>query len=91
MPPRLEPQRNTPPQRGLESSSTARTKRLNIALSGRTYADLTKASANTNRSMTDLVRLGISLVKVVLEAEENDQRVYIATPDGSVVKQIILP
>ena len=66
-------------------------KRLNVSLSERAYSDLSHASHETKRSMTELVRLGIGLVRIALEAEREGNRIVIASPDGKAQKEIVLP
>jgi hypothetical protein len=41
--------------------------------------------------MTELIRLGLGLVKIAIEAERNNQRFIITTAEGDPVKEIILP
>ena len=75
----------------LEKKPTVGNKRLNVSLSERAYSDLMNAARETRRSMTELVRLGISLVRVALEAERNGHRLIVATDDGKALKEIVLP
>jgi hypothetical protein len=41
--------------------------------------------------MTELVRLGLGLVKIALEAERNGQRLIVTTAEGQAIKEIVLP
>jgi hypothetical protein len=66
-------------------------KRLNVSLSERSYSELSRASQETRRSLTELVRLGIGLVRIALETEKQGNRLIVATPDGKAVKEIVLP
>jgi len=43
------------------------------------------------RSMTELVRLGLGLVKIALEAEQNGHKLIVTTADGQPLKEIVLP
>jgi len=73
------------------AAPSASGKRVNFVLSERTYADLLNSSKQTRRSMTDVVRLGLALVKIALEAEVKGQRLIVTTADGNPVKEIVLP
>jgi hypothetical protein len=70
---------------------TTEAKRINISLSDRAYSELQAASKETRRSMTEIVRLSLGLVKILLEAEKSGHRVYVTTSDGQAVKELVLP
>jgi len=67
------------------------TKRLNFILSGRAHADLVEWSKETNRSMTDIIRLGLGLARLALEAERKGNRLVVTTSEGDPIKEIVLP
>jgi hypothetical protein len=75
----------------LTDSPSAEAKRVNFLLSERAYADLAALSKRTRRSMTELVRLGLGLAKLALEAEEKGNRLVITTADGNPLKELVLP
>jgi hypothetical protein len=66
-------------------------KRMNFILSERAHSELVALARETRRSMTDLVRLGLGLVKIALEAERNGKRLVVTTSDGRPEKEIVLP
>lgn len=66
-------------------------KRVNFVLSERAYSELVTLSKETMRSMTEVVRLGLGLVKIALEAERQGNRLIVTTSDGKAVKEIVLP
>jgi hypothetical protein len=66
-------------------------KRLNIAMSERAYSELLQASKETRRSMTELVRLALGIVKILLEVEQKGEKLLIATSEGHAVREILLP
>jgi hypothetical protein len=66
-------------------------KRVNFVLSERAYTELVNLSKETMRSMTELVRLGLGLVKIAIEAERRGQRLIVTTAEGDPVKEIVLP
>jgi len=41
--------------------------------------------------MTELVRVGLGLVKLALEAERKGHRLVVTTSDGQPIKEIVLP
>ena len=66
-------------------------RRLNFVLNQKAYDDLCGMSGTNRRSMTELVRIGLTLVKHALEAEQNGQRLVVANGAGETVKEIVLP
>jgi len=66
-------------------------KRVNFVLSERAYKELVSLSKGTMRSMTELVRLGLGLVKIAIEAERHGHRLIVTTTEGDPVKEIVLP
>lgn len=55
------------------------------------HSELVTLARETKRSMTDLVRLGLALVKIAIEAERNGNRLIVTTSDGRPVKELVLP
>jgi hypothetical protein len=41
--------------------------------------------------MTDVVRLGLGLVKIALEASKNGNRLVVTNAEGQPLKEIVLP
>ncbi len=66
-------------------------KRVNFVLSDKAHSELVTLARETKRSMTELIRLGLGLVKIALEAERNGNRVVVTTPEGRPVKELVLP
>jgi hypothetical protein len=73
------------------SSQKTEPKRLSFILSPKAYADLALLSEQTSRSMTEILRLGLGLAKIAIEARSNGELLVVAKPDGSAVKEILLP
>jgi hypothetical protein len=73
----------------LASSSTG--KRVNFILSEKSHSDLAALAESTHRSMTDVVRLGLGLVKIALEANKNGHRLVVTNEEGQPLKEIVLP
>ena len=66
-------------------------RRVNFVLSEKAHTDLVSLSKHSMRSMTELVRLGLGLVKVALEAQQNGNKLVVTTADGQPLKEIVLP
>jgi len=66
-------------------------KRVNFVLSERAHGELVTLANETQRSMTDLVRLGLGLVKIAIEADRNGHRLVVTTSEGQPVKELVLP
>jgi hypothetical protein len=66
-------------------------KRVNFILSERAHSELVNLAKRTNRSMTELIRLGLGLVKIVTEAARDGNRLVVTTPDGQPIKEIVIP
>jgi hypothetical protein len=66
-------------------------KRINFMLSDKAYDELVTLAKQRMRSMTEIIRLGLGLAKLALEAESRGQRLIVTTEDGQPVKEIVLP
>lgn len=66
-------------------------KRLNFAISERARQELEEIARDHERTMTDVIRLGISLAKIALEASRRGDKILIARPDGEPIKELVLP
>jgi len=75
----------------LIASASMEKKRVNFVLSEKAYSELALLSKRTGHSMTELVRLGLGLVKIAFEAEENNHKIIVTTTDGNPLKEIVLP
>ena len=67
------------------------TKRVNFLLSERAHGELSALSRRTRRSMTELVRLGLGLARLAVEAEEKGHRLVVVNAEGQPLKEIVLP
>jgi hypothetical protein len=75
----------------METTTPVVGRRVNFVLSEKAHTDLVSLSKNSMRSMTELVRLGLGLVKVALEAQQNGNKLIVTTADGQPLKEIVLP
>ena len=65
--------------------------RLNINLSANARAEVSSLAEASSRSVTDLVRLGLSLLKVVYEETARGNKLIVTTSDGHPVKELVIP
>jgi hypothetical protein len=66
-------------------------KRVNFILSEKAHSDLVALSESTHRSMTEVIRLGLGLVKIALEAARKGHKLVVTNPEGLPIKEIVLP
>ena len=67
------------------------TSRLNLNLSKKSRAEVDSLAEETSRSISELVRLGLSLVKLVFEERAAGNKLIIATADGKAIKEVVIP
>lgn len=65
--------------------------RLNLNLPEESREQLNRLAAKTQRSITELVRTGLGLVKMFYECQAAGQRIVITDQDGNAVKEIVIP
>lgn len=66
-------------------------KKVNFNVSTRAYEELGELARLTKRSMTEIIRLGISLAKIAIEAEQQGHKLVVTTSDGKPLKELVLP
>lgn len=66
------------------------TRRLNVNLSAQFASELHDLARHSNRSMTELVRIGIGLVKLALAECSNGNKLIVTTEDGKPLKEVVL-
>lgn len=65
-------------------------KKINLNVPASVYRDLQQIAESTGRSMSEIIRSGISLAGYAYRALENGQTLQIAGPDGKPVKEILI-
>jgi hypothetical protein len=70
--------------------SPAKTRRLNINLPEAKFVELEGIAKDSNRTMTDVVRLALELVKVAVKVEANGHRLAVVDEDGNLIKELVL-
>jgi CopG-like RHH_1 or ribbon-helix-helix domain, RHH_5 len=66
-------------------------RRLNVNLSEQVYNELQELAGRTGRTVSDLVRLALAVIRVILTEVGPDQNLYVGTRDGKIKKQIVIP
>jgi len=72
-------------------SPAVQAKRLNFNVSEQAHLDLSTIAKESNRSMTDIIRLGIALARIALEEQRRGHKLVIANADGVPLKELVLP
>ena len=67
------------------------TSRLNLNLSPKSRAEVDSLAEETNRSISELVRLALSLLKLVYEERAAGHKLIVTTGEGKPVKEIVIP
>jgi uncharacterized protein YaeQ len=65
------------------------TRRLNINLPEIKFEELEQLAKHSNRTMTDIVRIALELVKVAVNEEQNGRKLAVLDPEGKLLKEII--
>jgi len=79
------------PAVGAKVANDVNAKRLSIVLTDNAYSEVANLSKSTRRSITELVRLGLGLVKILVEEVGRGNKLVVATKDGQPLKEIVLP
>ena len=66
-------------------------KRLNLVLSAGVYGDLSRMAKQRHTTMTEIVRLALGLIKVVIHETDQGNKLVVAKADGQALKELILP
>lgn len=66
-------------------------KRLNLILSAGIYKDLNEMAEQRGTTMTEVVRLALGLIKVVIAEINKGHKLVVVRENGDVLKELILP
>jgi hypothetical protein len=66
-------------------------KRLNLVLSSVVFDDLARLAKERRTTMTEIVRLALGLIKVVVNETTQGHKLVVAKSNGEVLKELILP
>jgi hypothetical protein len=65
--------------------------RINVNLPESARAEVDQLVEMSGHSITQLVRFGLSLVKVVLHESKLGNKLIVTTADGKAIKELIIP
>jgi hypothetical protein len=83
-----------PPRPGVISETEVvapELKRVNLNLTKSGYDSLATAAKRQGVSMTELIRWGIALVIVALDAARSGGKLVVVSPQGEPTREIVLP
>jgi hypothetical protein len=69
----------------------AAVRRLSFVVSESAYNELQDLADQSRRSMTELVRYGIGLMKVADEAKRKKLRLMVVDEDNKAIREIVIP
>lgn len=79
-----------PESAGAEKSASPATRRLNINLPEELFLELERLAKGSNRTMTEIVRTSLGLVRVAIEEERRGNKMAVVTAEGDIRKEIVL-
>ena len=65
-------------------------KRVSFNLSGNAYSQLWELCKISMRSPSEVIRLGLGLIKIAIEAEKEGNKLIVTTHDGKPIKEVVL-
>ena len=72
-----------------EQPTISKFRRLNLNLPERTFQELRRLASETGRSLTEMIRVAISLLKVAIEEEGRGRKLAVIDEEGRVIKEIV--
>jgi hypothetical protein len=73
------------------TEAVAEERRINIKLSARSAEDLEKLCDSEKLSISQVVRFGLTLVKLYFEERRNGNILVVATPARRAIKEVVFP
>jgi len=67
------------------------TKRLNLNLPKSVFDELGMLAKASGRTMTEIVRIALGLVAVVMNEKKSGHKIMITDHDGTPIKELVLP
>ncbi len=65
--------------------------RLNLNLSDTARVEVSKLADESSRSITELVRLALSLLKVIIDERKVGNKLIVTTSAGQPIKELVIP
>lgn len=66
-------------------------RRLNVNLPEPVYVELQSLAKESGRSITDLMRMALGLVKIAVEETNRGNALFVGTRNGEPIKQLLIP
>jgi hypothetical protein len=79
--------KNEPRENATTDGDAGSGRRFNFNLSKEAYDALHTLGREQQRSMTEIVRLALSLIRIALEEVQNGNKLVICRPDGTVLRR----
>jgi hypothetical protein len=77
-----------PTSRGTRSKAS---RVLHLKLSHKAYLELKRLADKRRSSMTQIVRLGVSLAKTLIDETSRNHKLVVTTSSGVGIKELVLP
>lgn len=74
----------------LAEKATPSDRRLNLIVPDSTYREINALSRETRRTISDLVRFGLALVRIAIRETRDGNRIVVKKPTGE-EKEILIP
>ncbi len=71
--------------------ATTAKNRINLNLSASARAEVDRMAEETGSSITELVRLALSLLKVIMEEKRKGNKLIVTSSDGTPQMQLVIP
>jgi hypothetical protein len=65
--------------------------RINLKLSEAARADVDRLAVQTHSTITELVRLSLSLLRIAIEEIRKGNKLIITTADGQPLRELVIP
>jgi len=66
-------------------------RRMNFNLTQRAFDELKRLADESSLSMTEIMRLGLGLIRIAFDEDKKGNVLVVASPDGKHLKEIVLP
>jgi hypothetical protein len=66
-------------------------KRINLVLADSAYSGAMELSRETRRTLSEIVRYGLALVRIAVEEGRNGNKLVVTKPTGEPIKEIMMP
>ena len=75
----------------MADTSTEKRKKLNLMMSQKSYDELALLTKQRGDTISRALRIGLSLYKVLVEAEAEDEKIFVVSADEQSEREVIVP